>query len=120
MEGKTRTVTGKESIYTVKQLDPSEYWWRYRVLGKNDDGSFNVEEKQITTEDGKNKKILDKYIYDLASCTFCGLCSINCPQKAIVWSNNFEHSVFTREAMKIQLNKEGSKVAEKKAVTPKE
>ena len=45
---------------------------------------------------------------------------MNCPQKAIVWTNNFEHSVFTREAMRIQLNKEGSKVEEKKAVTSKE
>lgn len=83
-------------------------------------GTIRIETKQITTEDGKNKKILDKYFYDLASCTFCGLCSMNCPQKAIVWTNNFEHSVFTREAMRIQLNKEGSKVEEKKAVTSKE
>ena len=51
MEGQTRTVTRKESIYTVKQLDPSEYWWSYTVLGKNDDGSFKVKEEQIKTED---------------------------------------------------------------------
>lgn len=83
-------------------------------------GTIRIETKQITTEDGKSKKVLDKYFYDLASCTFCGLCSMNCPQKAIVWTNNFEHSVFTREAMRIQLNKEDSKVEEKKAVTSKE
>ena len=51
------------------------------------------------------------------NCTFCGLCTMGCPQKAIVWSNNFEHSVFRRETLVKQLNKEGSKVEEKKAIS---
>ena len=80
-------------------------------------GTIKVVSKQITTEDGKTKKALDKYLYDLGSCTFCGLCTMGCPQKAIVWSNNFEHSEFRRETLVKQLNKEGSKVEEKKAIS---
>ena len=81
-------------------------------------GTINVVTKMIETEDGKKKKILDKYLYDIGSCTFCGLCTMNGPQKAIVWSNNFEHSVFRREVLVEQLNKEGSKLEEKKVAKP--
>ncbi len=77
-------------------------------------GTIKVIKKDITTEDGKTKKVLAQYLYDIGSCTFCGLCTMNCPQKAIVWSNNFEHSTFTRDALIKQLNHEGSKLEEKK------
>ncbi len=80
-------------------------------------GTIKVVSKQITLEEGKTKKVLDKYLYDLGTCTFCGLCTMGCPQKAITWSNNFEHSVFRRETLVKQLNKEGSKTEEKKPVT---
>lgn len=71
--------------------------------------------KQVTLEDGKTKKVLDQYLYDIGSCTFCSLCTQSCPQKAIKWTTNFEHAVFTRSKLVKQLNKPGSKVAEKKA-----
>ncbi len=77
-------------------------------------GTIKIIKKDITTEDGKTKKVLGQYLYDIGSCTFCGLCTMNCPQKAIVWSNNFEHSTFTRDALIKQLNHEGSKLEEKK------
>lgn len=77
-------------------------------------GSITITKKDVTTAEGKTKKVLDKYIYNIGSCTFCGLCTMNCVQKAIVWSNNFEHSTFTKEAMIKQLNHEGSKQEEKK------
>jgi NADH-quinone oxidoreductase subunit I len=77
--------------------------------------TITVVTKQITTEDGKTKKALDKYFYDIGSCTFCDLCYQSCPFNALAWSQNFEHSVFTRTAMVKKLNKEGSKLAEKKA-----
>ncbi len=83
-------------------------------------GTITVKTRQITTEDGKTKKVLDQYLYDLGSCTFCGLCTLGCPQKAIVWTNNFEHSVFRRETLVNQLNKEGSKQEEKKVVNPQQ
>jgi NADH-quinone oxidoreductase subunit I len=77
--------------------------------------TITVVSKQITTEDGKAKKVLDKYFYDIGSCTFCDLCRQSCPFNALDWSQNFEHSVFTRTTMVKKLNREGSKLAEKKA-----
>ena len=61
-------------------------------------------------EDGKNKKILDKYVYDLGMCTFCNLCVVTCPSDAIQFSNNFENAVFDRNRLVQQLNNEGSKL----------
>lgn len=56
------------------------------------------------TWDGKKKKHLDEYIYDLGSCTFCNLCVINCPTDALRFSNDFEQSVFTRDKLVEKLN----------------
>ncbi len=52
----------------------------------------------------KTKKKLDKYIYDLGSCTFCDLCVLSCPTGAIEFSNDFEQAVFTRAKLVKQLN----------------
>ncbi|MDR1543464.1 MAG: NADH-quinone oxidoreductase subunit I [Prevotellaceae bacterium] len=77
-------------------------------------GTITVVPEMLETEDGKKKRILGKYMYDLGSCTFCNLCVISCPSKAIVFSNNFENAVFTREKLVQKLNREGSKLREKK------
>lgn len=77
-------------------------------------GTIQVISKSIQTEDGKKKKILDRYIYDLGMCTFCNLCVITCPQDAIQFANSFENSLFTRSKLIEQLNHEGSKLREKK------
>ena len=69
--------------------------------------------KEIDEETGKEKKALDKYLYDIGSCIFCALCTISCPQDAIEWSNHFEHAVFTRPKLLEQLNKEGSSLIKK-------
>ena len=77
-------------------------------------GTIQVISKSIETEEGKKKKILDRYIYDLGMCTFCNLCVITCPSDAIVFANTFENSLFTRSKLVEQLNHEGSKLREKK------
>lgn len=77
-------------------------------------GTINVLSKMIETEDGKKKKILDKYTYDLGMCTFCNLCVITCPSDAIKFTNQFENAVFSRSKLVQQLNKEGSKLRAKK------
>jgi len=78
-------------------------------------GTIKVVSKMVEMEEGaKPKKVLDKYYYDLGKCTFCNLCVISCPSKAIKFQNTFENSVFTREKLNETLNKEGSKVREKK------
>jgi Formate hydrogenlyase subunit 6/NADH:ubiquinone oxidoreductase 23 kD subunit (chain I) len=77
-------------------------------------GTINVLSKMIETEDGKKKKILDTYTWDLGMCTFCNLCVITCPSDAIKFDNNFENAVFTRSKLVQKLNAEGSKLREKK------
>ncbi|MBK5721659.1 4Fe-4S binding protein [Dysgonomonas sp. Marseille-P4677] len=77
-------------------------------------GTIQVIAKNVETEDGKKKKILDQYIYDLGMCTFCNLCVITCPSDAIKFSNSFENSLFTRKKLIQTLNNEGSKLREKK------
>ena len=67
-------------------------------------GTIEVKTKMVDTADGKKKKKLDQYIYDLGSCTFCMLCVTNCPTKAIKFTNEFEQSVYTREKLVKQLN----------------
>lgn len=68
--------------------------------------------------DGKKKRVLIDYFYDLGQCTFCNLCVLTCPSDAIKFSNEFENSVFTHSKLKEKLNHPGSKLREKK-VAPK-
>jgi len=89
-------------------------------------GTIKVISRMIETEDGKKKKELDRYVYDLGMCTFCNLCVITCPSDAIKFTNNFENAVFSRAKLVQQLNKEGSKLrakapkaAPKEPLTPK-
>jgi len=77
-------------------------------------GTITVNSKMIELEDGKKKKILDTYIWDLGMCTFCNLCVLTCPSSAIKFANTFENAVFTRSKLVQQLNHEGSKLREKK------
>jgi NADH-quinone oxidoreductase subunit I len=79
-------------------------------------GTITVNSKMIETEDGKKKKVLDTYIWDLGMCTFCNLCVLTCPSSAIKFENTYENAVFTRSKLKQQLNHEGSKMREKKKV----
>lgn len=67
--------------------------------------TITIVTKTVTTEEGKTKKVLDKYIYDLGSCTFCQLCVSSCPHNAIEFTPEFEHAVYTREKLVKQLNK---------------
>lgn len=67
-------------------------------------GTITLGIKTVETPDGKKKKKLDKYIYDLGSCTFCNYCVTNCPTNALAFSNDFEQAVFSREKLVKQLN----------------
>ncbi|WP_080905704.1 4Fe-4S binding protein [Parabacteroides sp. Marseille-P3160] len=79
-------------------------------------GTITVKSKMIETPEGKRKKVLDEYFYDLGQCTFCNLCVISCPSHAILFSNHFENAVFTRSKLLERLNHEGSKLREKAPV----
>ncbi len=65
------------------------------------------------TIDGKKKKVLDKWVYNMGMCTFCGQCIDACPQDAITMKNTFENSVYNRNDLIKVLNKPGSKLKEK-------
>ncbi|WP_289753205.1 4Fe-4S binding protein [uncultured Duncaniella sp.] len=67
-------------------------------------GTISLGIKTVDTWDGKKKKKLDKYMYDLGSCTFCQLCVTNCPTDALEFSNDFEQAVFTRGKLLRKLN----------------
>ena len=66
--------------------------------------TISLDIKTVDTWDGKKKKKLDKYMYDLGSCTFCQLCVTNCPTDALEFSNDFEQAVFTRSKLVKKLN----------------
>ncbi len=76
--------------------------------------TIEVISEMIETPDGKKKKILKTYKYDLGSCMFCQLCVNACPHNAIAFDQSFEHAVFNRQKLNRVLNHEGSKVIEKK------
>lgn len=67
-------------------------------------GTIHLTTKMVDLPDGKKKRKLDKYMYDLGSCTFCMLCVTTCPQDALEFSNDFEQAVFTRGGLVKQLN----------------
>jgi NADH-quinone oxidoreductase subunit I len=67
-------------------------------------GTITLQTKMVDTLAGTKKKKLDKYLYDLGSCTFCQLCVTGCPTNALEFSNDFEQSVFTRSKLVKQLN----------------
>jgi NADH-quinone oxidoreductase subunit I len=67
----------------------------------------------VETTDGKKKRILAAYQYDIGSCMFCQLCVNACPHQAITFDQSFEHAVFNRNKLFYRLNREGSTVIEK-------
>lgn len=67
-------------------------------------GTIKLTTKMVDLPDGKKKRKLDKYMYDLGSCTFCMLCVTTCPQDALEFSNDFEQAVFERDKLVKQLN----------------
>ncbi len=69
-------------------------------------GTIKVVQKTIETEDGKKKRVLDDYIYDLGECMFCELCVKACPHEAIKFVNDFENSTFGRDKLVLHLDKE--------------
>ena len=75
--------------------------------------TISVTGEMVETEEGKKKKILAAYEYDLGSCIFCQLCVNACPHDAITFDRNFEHAVFDRSKLILRLNREGSKVEQK-------
>lgn len=67
-------------------------------------GTIKLNTKMVELPDGKKKRALVDYLYDLGSCTFCMLCVTTCPQDALEFTNDFEQAVFTRDKLVKKLN----------------
>lgn len=67
-------------------------------------GTIKIVAQTVTTADGKKKKLLTDYQYDLGDCMFCQLCVNACPHDAIKFVKDFENAVFTRSVLKQHLN----------------
>jgi len=78
--------------------------------------TITVVSKMIETEDGKKKKVLDKYIYNQGICMYCEICTRVCPHDAITFDQSYETAVFDRAKLIKQLNQPGSKCKERKPV----
>ncbi len=75
--------------------------------------TIKITSAMIEGEDGKKRKVLVTYEYDLGSCMFCELCVNACTHNAIRFGNDFENAVFEREKLVLKLNHEGSSVVKK-------
>lgn len=73
-------------------------------------GTIEIIWDRKENEEGKKKKVLEKFIYHLQMCTMCGLCIPACPTDAIKMGHGFEHAVFDRSELTKVLNKPGSKL----------
>ena len=78
-------------------------------------GSINVVSEMVETEDGKKKKQLVRYEYNLGCCMFCQLCTRACAHGAISFDQSFENAVFDRAKLVKVLNQPGSKESSKEA-----
>lgn len=66
-------------------------------------GSIRIESETVTTDEGKKKKRLVSYEYNLGSCMFCQLCTNACPHDAIAFDQEFENAVFDRSKLVMDL-----------------
>ncbi len=69
-------------------------------------GTIKILSEMVTTDDGKKKRVLRDYQYDLGDCMFCQLCTNACNFDAIEFTNDFENSVFDRNSLVLHLDKE--------------
>ena len=68
--------------------------------------TIKIVSQMVTTEEGKKKRQLVDYQYDLGDCMFCQLCVNACNFVAIKFTNDFENAVFDRDKLVLHLDKE--------------
>ena len=69
-------------------------------------GTIRILSQMVTNAEGKKKKELVDYQYDLGDCMFCSLCTNACNFGAIEFTNDFENAVFDRSKLVLHLDKE--------------
>ncbi len=68
-------------------------------------GTITIKSEMVEV-DGKKKRQLIDYQYDLGDCMFCQLCTNACNFDAIEFTNDFENAVFDRSHLVLHLDKE--------------
>ena len=69
-------------------------------------GTIKIVSEMVTNEEGKKKRVLRDYQYDLGDCMFCQLCTNACNFDTIEFTNDFENAVFDRKSLVLHLDKE--------------
>ena len=69
-------------------------------------GTIKILSEMVTNEEGKKKRVLRDYQYDLGDCMFCQLCTNACNFDAIEFTNDFENASFDRGSLVLHLDKE--------------
>lgn len=69
-------------------------------------GTIKIVSEMVTNEEGKKKRVLRDYQYDLGDCMFCQLCTNACNFDAIEFTNDFENATFDRGSLVLHLDKE--------------
>jgi NADH-quinone oxidoreductase subunit I len=67
-------------------------------------GTIKITSQMVVTADGKKKKLLTDYQYDLGDCMFCQLCVNACNFGAIKFVKDFENATFSRDVLVKHLN----------------
>ena len=67
-------------------------------------GTIRITTRTIVTPEGKNKRVLDQYLYDLGRCTCCGQCVDACNFDALRMTNKFENSEYDKTKLIRMLN----------------
>ncbi len=52
-----------------------------------------------TSEGSDHKKVVDGYDIEVLRCVYCGFCVEACPYKAVVLTDHYEYSDYSREAL---------------------
>jgi NADH-quinone oxidoreductase subunit I len=73
-------------------------------------GSIEIVTRKEMTPEGKEVRVIDRHVYHLGMCTFCGLCVKTCPSDALAFGQDFENAVFNRSKLTKILNKPGSSI----------